>query len=135
MNKIFLGKHNGISMYGDDLILSQEALQIEEEKKRTVGLKDFISVKSKEHDDFLGRLTLVNEENYNEAGKIVSEVLAGIESAELDTVLKGDFREANLDWAYSKRAFARNFFEHLLPECKNPDTVRYLTTSCRKLAK
>ena len=130
-----LGTYNGTSMYGDLNAHLETGLEIEEEKKRTKGLTDFISIKSEEHTAFLERLTLVQEFNYQDAGKIVAEVLEGIKLAEIDKTLKGDFREANLDWAYAKRAFARDFFEHLLGSCASQNAIKFLLTSCRKLQK
>ena len=132
---INLGTYNGTSFYGDANANLDVALEIEEEKRRTVGLSDFISHKHIEHEEFMCRLSLVLEKNYADAGKIVAEVIKGIQLAELDDTLKGDYREANLDWAYAKRAVARDYFEALVECASSPDAIKFLHTSCRKLKK
>lgn len=120
-------KSGGISHFQS---VQNEILQ---EQLETPGLEDFADQKNIEHHYFLARLEKVTEACYKDAKAIVDEVLQGIAQAEADTTLKGNFRETNLDWAYSKRYFARQYFEHLLSQCTTQDAKKFLTTSVRKL--
>ena len=132
---IKIAEVNNTIIYGDMNAHKEVANEIKNEQARTIGLSEFSNIKHNEHQEFLGRLTLIKEHNYKQAGDIVQEVLNGINEAEADTTLKGDFRETNLDWAYSKRYFAREYFSTILNTITNPNAQKYLSTSCRKLAK
>lgn len=109
--------------------------EILQEQLETPGLADFADQKNIEHHYFLARLEKLTEACYKDAKAIVDEVLQGIAQAEEDRTLQGNFRETNLDWAYSKRYFARQHFEHLLSQCTTQEAKKFLTTSVRKLQK
>lgn len=132
---ILIAQGNGKAIYGDADLNTKEAMEIIAEQERTEGLSEFSRKKHEENQAFLGRLLMVEQKNYKDADKIVQEVLKGIKDAEADKKLVGDFRETNLDWAYSKRFMAREYFSNLISLSTNLYTRTYLANIVRKLQK
>lgn len=132
---IKVAEMNGTEIYAEGNILDKVGAEIIAEKASTPGLKEFSDQKYNEYLEFIDRLTLVKVDNYKDAAKIVEEVLNCINNSEADTTLKGNFRETNLDWQYTKKVYARDYFSWLASKCTKEEAKRYLSTSVRKLSK
>lgn len=87
----------------------QAMLQILNEYRHNEGLPGFTDKLFMDHLAFQEQVRNADVSDFSQVHSILNSVVEGIREAEADDELQGVFREANLDWAYAKKRYLKDY--------------------------